>query len=123
MNLYDRLRKSGMADASAREIAEIFDAQVKEALHNAEKYADQAADKVRAESVPAEEYHHRMENTPTRAENESQFQKLRDDIGDLRTDNRDSRREMREGFAANQRMFYGVLLAIFLILLKDIIGL
>ena len=115
MNLYDRLRNSGMADDSAREIAEIFDSQVREALRDAEKYADQSADKVRAESVPADEYHRRMENTPTRAENESQFEKLWNAINDLR-------REMSGRFDASNRLSYGILLAIFLLLLKDIAG-
>ena len=83
LDLYQRLRESGMGEDSARKAAEALDSRFAEAKRESERHAERAAqdaaEKVRAGTVAAEEYHRRMENTPTRAENETEYAKLRED--------------------------------------------
>ena len=129
LDLYQRLRESGMGEDSARKAAEALDSRFAEAKRESERHAERAAqdaaEKVRAGTVAAEEYHRRMENTPTRAENETEYAKLREDNKALReemhagfaehreetrADNKALREEMHAGFARIDRFFVGIVL-------------
>ena len=131
LDLYQRLRESGMGEDSARKAAEALDSRFAEAKRESERHAERAAqdaaEKVRAGTVAAEEYHRRMENTPTRAENETEYAKLRDEMRagfaqqreetqahreETRADNKALREEMHAGFARIDRFFVGIVLLV-----------
>ena len=127
LDLYQRLRESGMGEDSARKAAEALDSRFAEAKRESERHAERAAqdaaEKVRAGTVAAEEYHRRMENTPTRAENETEYAKLREDNKktreeiktlreETRADNKALREETHAGFARIDRFFVGIVLLI-----------
>ena len=126
LDLYQRLRESGMGEDSARKAAEALDSRFAEAKRESERHAERAAqdaaEKVRAGTVAAEEYHRRMENTPTRAENETEYAKLRDEIKALREDNKALREEMRAGFARIDRFFLAFLLGLVFLVIEKIVG-
>ena len=124
LDLYQRLRESGMGEDSARKAAEALDSRFAESKRESERHAERAAqdaaEKVRAGTVAAEEYHRRMENTPTRAENETEYAKLRDEMRagfaqqheetqthreETRADNKALREETRAGFDGVDRKF------------------
>ena len=130
LDLYQRLRESGMGEDSARKAAEALDSRFAEAKRESERHAERAAqdaaEKVRAGTVAAEEYHRRMENTPTRAENETEYAKLRDEIKTHREETRagfaEQREETRAGFARIDRFFLAFLLGLVFLVIEKILG-
>ena len=109
LDLYRTLREGGMGEDAARKTAEALDARIDEARRESDQAMQNAAEKIRAETVSADEYHQRMEKTPTRAESETEYAKLRE--------------EMRAGFARIDRFFVGLALAVAVILFKVLTGL
>ena len=108
LDLYRTLREGGMGEDAARKTAEALDARLDEAVQS-------AAEKIRAGTVSADEYHQRMEKTPTRAENETEYAKLRE--------------EMRAGFARidlrldrADRFFLAFLLGLVFLVIEKILG-
>ena len=116
LDLYRTLREGGMGEDAARKTAEALDARIDESRRESDQAMQNAAEKIRAETVSADEYHQRMEKTPTRAENETEYAKLREEIKTLRE-------EMRAGFARIDRFFVGLALAVAVILFKVLTGL
>ena len=140
LNLFDRLRESGMAESPAREIAEAFDEQVARMLRESQKQTDEsvarAAEKADSQFVGNDEFHRRAAEFSTRKENDSQFAELRVDfksefnglrveVNELRGEVRELREETRVTAAKHERDFqylrWGVALVL-LILMTDIVG-
>ena len=113
LDLYRTLREGGMGEDAARKTAEALDARIDESRRESDRRLDEAvqgaAEKIRAGTVSADEYHQRMEKTPTRAENETEYAKLRE--------------EMRVRFDRVDRFFVGLAIALVVILFKVLIGL
>ena len=80
LNLFNRLRQSGMAEDMARQLAESLDARIAEIVGEYNRRAEQAVERVRTETVSADEYHRRMEITPTRDETDNKIDQLRADM-------------------------------------------
>ena len=132
LNLFNHLRQNGVAENLARQLADALDARIAEVVreHNrrAEQAAAEAAEKIRAEAVPASEYHRRMENTPTREESESKFAELKGAIRELWSAVEKLRAEMGEvrvalaGMAKELQYLRWGVYAIIVILLAEFIG-
>ena len=105
LDLYRTLREGGMGEDAARKTAEALDARLDEAVQS-------AAEKIRAETVSADEYHQRMEKTPTRAESETEYAKLREEIKALREEMRAGFDGVDRKFARIDRFFVGIVLLI-----------
>ena len=119
LDLYRTLREGGMGEDAARKTAEALDARIDESRRESDARLDEAvqnaAEKIRAETVSADEYHQRMEKTPTRAENETEYAKLREEIKALRD-------ETRAGFARFDRFFLALLLGLVFLVIEKIVG-
>ena len=119
LDLYRTLREGGMGEDAARKTAEALDARIDESRRESDRRLDEAvqgaAEKIRAGTVSADEYHQRMEKTPTRAENETEYAKLRED-------NKALREEMRAGFARIDRFFLAFLLGLVFLVIEKILG-
>ena len=105
IDLLNHLRESGIGDETARRIARAFDLRVEEALREAKAHSDrnraESEEKTKAREaqfVSATDYHARDRELATRA-----------DIGDVRAEIAELRREMNTGF---QRLFIGGLIAL-----------
>ena len=132
LNLFNRLCQNGVAENLARQLANALDARITEIVreHNrrAEQAVAEAAEKIRAEAVPASEYHRRMENTPTREEGESKFAELKGAVKEVWNAVEKLRAEMGEARATLagvvkelQYLRWGVS-ALIVILLAEFIG-
>ena len=119
LDLYRTLREGGMGEDAARKTAEALDARLDQAVQN-------AAEKIRAETVSADEYHQRMEKTPTRAENETEYAKLRGEIKAHREETRAGfdgiKRDINRRFERVDRFFVGLAIGLIVLFIKDFIG-
>ena len=113
IDLFGRLRESGMADEHARQIAEVFDIRVENALREAKRHTEQvserAAEKSDAKYATKTEVEFRDQGFTRREESESQYANLRADnremrveIRQLHADNKESRVEIRRLHADNK---------------------
>ena len=116
LDLYRTLREGGMGEDAARKTAEALDARIDEARRESDQAMQNAAEKIRAETVSADEYHQRMEKTPTRAENETEYAKLREEMragfAQQHEETQTLREETRAGFARIDRFFVGIVLLV-----------
>lgn len=137
LTLFNRLRKSGVADNVARPIAEALETHIADLLREQHRLAEQAiaeavaaavaeaVAKTRAEAVPAGEYHRRMENTPTRDENKSQFAELKGAVKDLWAAVRElqsSVAKLQAGQDFNSRILVGIAIGVLIILIRGLVG-
>ena len=115
IDLLERLRKSGIADEHARQIAEAFDARVEESLREAKRHAEQvserAADKAEVKFATKQDVSARETQFVRREENESKFDLLRAEMKAMRA-------EMTKEL---QYLRWGMML-ILLIIMTDVVG-
>ena len=119
LDLYRTLREGGMGEDAARKTAEALDARLDEARRESDQAVQNAAEKIRAETVSADEYHQRMEKTPTRAESETEYAKLREE---MRAGFADIKRDINRRFERVDRFFVGLAIGLIVLFLKDFIG-
>ena len=119
LDLYRTLREGGMGEDAARKTAEALDARIDEARRESDQAMQNAAEKIRAETVSADEYHQRMEKTPTRAESETEYAKLREE---MRAGFADIKRDINRRFERVDRFFVGLAIGLIVLFLKDFIG-
>ena len=122
LDLYRTLREGGMGEDAARKTAEALDARIDEARRESDQAMQNAAEKIRAETVSADEYHQRMEKTPTRAENETEYAKLREEIKTHREETRDGFARFDRKFARFDRFFLALLLGLVFLVIEKIVG-
>ena len=119
LDLYRTLREGGMGEDAARKTAEALDARIDESRRESDQAMQNAAEKIRAETVSADEYHQRMEKTPTRAESETEYAKLREE---MRAGFADIKRDINRRFERVDRFFVGLAIGLIVLFLKDFIG-
>ena len=132
LNLFNRLRQNGVAENLARQFADALDARIAEITREynrrIERAVAEAVEKIRAEAVPASEYHRRMENTPTREESESKFAELKGALKELWSAVEKLRAEMSAvrvalaGMAKELQYLRWGVSAIIVILLAEFVG-
>ena len=118
LNLFNRLRQSGMAEDMARQLAESLDARIAEIVGEYNRRAEQAVERVRTETVSADEYHRRMEITPTRDETDNKIDQLRADMNarfDAQERRLDGIERRLEGMERRLDALYRVLVGILLV--------
>ena len=89
LTVYESLLASGIPEEKARAAAEAIDRDCTDKITASEE-------KAAAQFVAKGEYSHRMEKTPDRAEAETQYARLRDEIRDVRDEIKDVRGEIKD---------------------------
>ena len=105
LTVYESLLASGIPEEKARAAAEAIDRDCSDKITVSEE-------KAAAQFVAKDEYSRRMEKTPDRAEVDTQYARLRDEIKDLRVEIKELRSEVRLRLDALYRVLIGILVGV-----------